>query len=209
MFEDRSDAGRELAKTLEKYRTTDSVVLALPRGGVITGYEVAHKLKLPLDIVTVRKIGHPENPEYAIGAVDEHGMTLWNESEVGTLDPAWLEEEARKQEVEALRRAKLYRGHRNPRAVKDKTVILIDDGIATCLTMRLAVRVVKAQTPKQVIVAVPVAPPESVRVLKEEGASNVIVLEPPEEYMGAVGAHYIQFEQTEDEEVIRLLRSVK
>lgn len=208
MFKDRNYAGRQLAKKLEKYRATDAVVLALPRGGVVTGYEVARKLKLPLDIVTVRKIGHPENSEYAIGAVDEHGMTLWNEPEISELDLTWLGEETQKQRVEALRRAKLYRGRRKPRALKDKIAILVDDGIATSLTMRLAVRVVKAQKPKQVIVAVPVAPPESVNALKKEGADNVIVLEPPERYLGAVGAHYTRFEQVEDDEVIRLLRLV-
>ena len=208
MFKNRNDAGRQLAKKLEKYRLSDSVVLALPRGGVVTGYEVARELKLPIDIVAVRKIGHPENPEYAIGAVDEYGMTLWNDPEIMEFDRAWLKEEVRKQQAEALRRAQLYRGRRKPCALRDKTVILADDGIATGLTMRLAVRVVKAQKPKQVVVAVPVAPLESVRVLKEEGV-NVVVLEPPEGYLGAVGAHYVQFEQTEDDEVTRLLRSVK
>src|SRR3989344_1000083 len=104
MFKNRNDAGRQLAKKLEKYRATDSVVLALPRGGVVTGYEIARELKLPLDIVAVRKIGHPENPEYAIGAVDEYGMTLWYDSEIVAIDLTWLEEEARRQQVEALDR---------------------------------------------------------------------------------------------------------
>ncbi len=207
MFTDREDAGRQLAKKLERYRGGNGIVLALPRGGVVTGYEVAEALKLPLDIIAVRKIGHPSSPEYAIGAVDEKGTMILNEAETAALDQGWLSEEIGRQKKEAERRSTVYREKRMPADLAGKTAIVVDDGIATGLTMRLAVRSVKAQKPETIIVAVPVAPPESLRALKEEGADDVIVLEPPEEFMGAVGAHYARFEQVEDEEVIRLLQS--
>ena len=207
MFKDRTEAGQELAKKLEQYRSKDSVVLALPRGGVVVGYEVAKQLKLPLDIITTRKIGHPSSSEYAIGAVDESGMNILNEKETIALNKQWLQEEITKQREEAKRRSILYRKGKKPFDLAGKVVIIVDDGIATGFTMRLAVRVAKKQQPKKVIVAVPVAPPESIHELKEEGADEVIVLEKPEEFMGAVGAHYRAFEQVSDEEVIRLLHS--
>ena len=208
MFTDRADAGRQLAKKLERYRGKEAVVLALPRGGVVTGHEIAEALKLPLDIIVVRKIGHPSSPEYAIGAVDEKGTTILNETETAALDQAWLREEIGRQRKEAQRRSTVYREKRMPRGLAGKIAIVVDDGIATGLTMRLAVRSVKAQKPEQIIVAVPVAPMESLRALKEEGAGDVIVLEPPEGFLGAVGAHYDRFEQVPDEEVIRLLQSM-
>lgn len=207
MFTDREDAGRQLAKKLEQYRGKEAVVLALPRGGVVTGYEIAEALKLPLDIIAVRKIGHPSSPEYAIGAVDEKGITILNETETTALDQVWLREEIGRQRKEAQRRSTVYRQKRIPMSLAGKTAIIVDDGIATGLTMRLAVRSLKAQKPEKIIVAVPVAPSESLRVLKNEGVDEIIVLEPPAEFMGAVGAHYVRFAQVEDEEVIRLLQS--
>jgi len=207
MFTDREDAGRQLAKKLERYRGGNGIVLALPRGGVPVGYEVARALKLPLDIIAVRKIGHPSSPEYAIGAVDEKGTTILNETETAALDQGFLSEEIERQKKEAERRSTVYREKRMPVDLAEKIAIIVDDGIATGLTMRLAVRSVKAQKPKKIIVAVPVAPSESLRLLKEEGVEDILVLEPPEEFMGAVGAHYARFEQVKDEEVIRLLQS--
>ncbi len=209
MFKDRHDAGRQLAKRLEHYRGTHAVVLALPRGGVILGYEVAKALGAPLDILVPRKIGHPLHPEYAIGAVDEKGTRILSEMEAATLDPKWLEAETERQQKEAKRRVSTYRGTKAGATIKGKIVILIDDGIATGLTMRLAVRSVKAQTPQKIIVAVPVAPSESIAELKAEGADAVIVLEPPQRFAGAVGAHYLHFDQVEDEEVILLLQSLR
>ena len=206
MFTDRAEAGKLLAKKLSTYAGKDAVVLALPRGGVVTGREVARALSLPLDIVAVRKVGHPESPEYAVGAVDEHGTTIMNEAEVHTIDTQRLAEETRRQQQEALRRSTLYRGGRAPVSVEGKIVIIVDDGIATGLTMRLAVRCVKTRHPSRIVVAVPVAPQDAIRALKAEGADEVVALEPPEEFMGAIGAHYGQFEQVEDTEVIRLLR---
>ncbi len=209
MFIDRHDAGKKLASRLESYRAKAAVVLALPRGGVVTGYEIASALKLPLDMIAIRKIGHPDSPEFAIGAVDDEGTSIVDESGTAAVDPLWLRTETARQRKEAQRRNTLYREGRAPLDIEGKIVLIVDDGIATGLTMRLAVRVVKKQKPRKIIVAVPVAPPESLEMLRAEGADEVIVLEPPEEFLGAVGAHYVHFDQVEDEEVIRLLKEIK
>jgi len=205
MFADRKDAGEQLARKLAQYRGEDAVVLALPRGGVVPGREIAKALGLPLDIIVVRKVGHPGNPEYALCAVDEKGMLLCNEDEAAAVDKAWLAEETERQKCEAMRRVALYRGGRAAVKIAGKTAVIVDDGIATGLSIRLAVRAVKQARPKKIVVAVPVAPPESVRELMKEGADEVLVLVSPEEFLGAVGAHYARFDQVEDDEVIRLL----
>ena len=206
MFQDREDAGQQLAKRLAHYRGTDAVVLALPRGGVVIGYEIVRALRLPLDIVVTRKIGHPDNPEYALCAVDEKGTLLCDEAERESVGKEWLKKEVERQRKEAERRVRAYRGKEEPAEIKGKTAIIVDDGIATGLTMRLAVRAVKAEMPKRVVVAVPVAPRDIVQKLTRE-VDELIVLLPPEEFAGAVGAHYREFEQVEDDTVIRLLRS--
>ncbi|MFA5998171.1 MAG: phosphoribosyltransferase family protein [Candidatus Paceibacterota bacterium] len=206
MFKDRKDAGKQLARKLAVYAGKSTVVLALPRGGVVTGYEISRALKAPFDIIAVRKVGHPSNPEYAVGAVDENGASLFNKEEAATIDAKLLRQETAKELTEARRRSVVYRGGRASLDLVGKIVLLVDDGIATGLTMRLAVRSVKAQEPEKVIVAAPVAPLEAIQYLKKEGADDVITLEPPEAFNGAVGAHYEQFEQVEDAEVVRLLR---
>ncbi len=205
MFKDRKDAGVQLAERLAQYRAGDAVVLALPRGGVVTGYEVARALKLPLDIVVVRKVGHPFSPEYAICATDEKGTLLCNEREAASVDQAWLEAEIERQKQEALRRIAAYRGKREPEPLAGKTAIIVDDGVATGLTMRLAIAAVKVQNPARVVVAVPVASAEAVRDIMQ-AADQLVLLESPENFLSAVGAHYEEFEQIEDDEVIRLLK---
>ena len=204
MFRDRNDAGRQLAEKLAKYRGQNAAVLALPRGGVVTGREIAQALGLPLDIAVVRKIGHPLSPEYAIGAVDDSGAIILNDAETESVSQAWLSDEIEREKKEAERRVKAYRGGRKPIPISGKTALIVDDGIATGLSMRLVVRSLRAQNPARIVVAVPVASAEAVRGLRKE-ADEVITLEPPEEFLGAVGAHYIEFEQVEDAEVIRLL----
>ena len=204
MFRDRNDAGRQLAEKLAKYRGQNAVVLALPRGGVVTGREIAQALGLPLDIAVVRKIGHPLSPEYAIGAVDDSGAIILNDAETESVSQAWLADEIEREKKEAERRVKAYRGGRKPIPISGKTALIVDDGIATGLTMRLVARPLRAQNPARIVVAVPVASAEAVESLRKE-ADEVITLEPAEEFLGAVGAHYIEFEQVEDAEVIRLL----
>lgn len=206
MFTDRKDAGQKLAEKLLRYRGKDAVVLALPRGGVVVGYEIAKALKLPLDIMVTRKIGHPNNPEYAIGAVDENGALLLNEAECRLIEKEWLKNEVEKQKNEASRRIRVYRGGREPSEIKGKTAIITDDGIATGLSMRLAIKVVKEGKPERIIVAVPVAPYEITNELKNN-VDELIVLLPPKEFGGAVGAHYKSFEQVPDAEVVRLLEA--
>lgn len=205
MFSDRKEAGTILARQLETLAGKDTVVLALPRGGVVLGAEVAEHLGAPLDIIAPRKIGHPLHPEYAIGAVDEKGTRILNEREAASVDQKWLEEETKRQQEEAERRVKTYRGKKKPLELKGKTVILVDDGIATGLTMQLAVRRAVAEGASRIIITVPVAPRDSLDMLAQESA-EILVLEPPENFLGAVGAHYQHFEQISDEEVIGLLR---
>src|SRR3989338_10258681 len=165
MFRDRKDAGQKLARKLSRYSGGNAVVLALPRGGVVPGYEIAEALGVPLDIVVVRKVGHPDNPEYALCAVDETGMRLCNEGEAAAIDQTWLAEEIVRQVREAKRRVAVYRGGRKPLPIAGKAALIVDDGIATGLSMRLAVRSVRAQGAKRIVAAVPVAPPEAVRNL--------------------------------------------
>lgn len=205
MFIDREDAGRRLAEKLSSYRGKDAVILALPRGGVVIGYEVARALNLPLDIVVVRKIGHPANPEYAICAVDEKGSFLCNEAEIKSVDQSWLKEEILRQKNEALRRIEVYRGGRNSEEIGGKIIILVDDGIATGLTIRAAIKSIRKQNPKELVVAVPVVPHDTVIELRKE-ADMVIVLDDDPSYLGAVGAYYNYFPQVSDEEVIELLK---
>lgn len=205
MFADRQEAGKRLAEKLLQYRGSKAVVLALPRGGVVLGAEIAQKLALPLDIVVARKVGPPGNPEYAICAVDEKGTRLCNEVEAKKVDKKWLKEETERQQQEAARRVKKYRGSRAPATLAGKIAIIVDDGIATGLTMRLAAAAVEKQKPQKIIVAVPVAPLDATRELRKE--AEVVALLPPEEFMGAVGAHYEYFPQVEDDEVIRLLKT--
>lgn len=207
MFANRTEAGKKLAQKLEYLRGKDAIVIALPRGGVVVGYEIARLLSLPLDILAIRKIGHPENSEYAIGAIDENGIRIMNESEIAHINQKWLAEESDRQTREAKRRSSLYRRKNNRLSLKDKIVILVDDGIATGFTMRLAVKSVKNEHPQKMVVAVPVAPPESLHDLRQEGADEVVVIQNPEEFMGAIGAHYQDFEQVEDDEVIKLLEN--
>ena len=205
MFDDRRDAGKKLAEKLTHLRKADAVVLALPRGGVEIGAEIAHALSLPLDIIVTRKVGYPGHPEYAIGAVDEKGTVILNELEADALDRAWLAEEVERQKKEAARRLTRYRGNRPSTSLAKKIALIVDDGIATGLTMRLAVRIAREGGARKIIVGVPVAPESATAMLKKEGADEVIVLLPPEEFLGAVGAHYIDFPQLTDEEVVRFL----
>lgn len=204
-FKDRRDAGKKLAKALERYREEDPVVYALPRGGVVLGAEVAHALHAPLDLIITRKIGHPSEPEYAIGAVTEAGDLLCNVAETEMLDPEWLKLAVERERTEALRRKKVYLSDRPHVSAKRKTVIVVDDGAATGLTLRVAVMMLKKEHPKKVIIAVPVAPSDVVTTLQQE-TDAVVTLFAEEAYLGAVGAYYEHFSQVSDEEVIALLK---
>jgi predicted phosphoribosyltransferase len=179
------------------------VVFALPRGGVILGFEVARELRLPLDLIVVRKIGHPASPEYAIGAVTEEGDMVLNPEETRMLDPEWIAEAARAEFREARRRRALFLGGRSPIPVTGKTAIVVDDGLATGFTMEAAVRQLRKRHPGKVIVAVPVAAAETVLRFRSK-ADDVVSLHTPEEF-AAVGAFYQNFDQVSDDEVVALL----
>ncbi len=206
VFSDRVDAGKRLADKLSQYRSRDVVVLAIPRGGVVVGFEVAGDLGAPLSVIIPRKIGAPGNPELAVGAVTEEGDTYIDPVIVKSLGvtQSYIDE-VKQQEVEEIkRRMKTYLGDRQRPEIKGKTVILVDDGIATGATMKAAIRTVRRHDPAEVIVAVPVAPPETVESLKEL-ADSVVCLETPS-FFYAIGQFYQEFDQVGDAEVIRLLR---
>ncbi len=202
-FKDRDEAGRLLAHKLASYKDQDIVVYALPRGGVVLGAEVAKALKAPLGVIIPRKIGHAFNPEYAIGAVTEAGHTVWNEAERDLADPAWLAAEVSRQQQEAARRHQLYKTPQLDPA--SKTAIIVDDGIATGLTMRAAIQGLASQQPKHIVVAVPVIPKNTAELLKTMDA-KVIALEVTDDFLGAVAGYYQDFPQVEDKEVIQLLQ---
>lgn len=204
LFRDRVDAGRQLAEKLGEFRDTDAVVLALPRGGVVLGAQVVKALHVPLDIIISRKIGHPLSPEYAIGAVSESGELVCNEIERASVDAVWFQKALLRERAEARRRRETYQRGRPTIPLEGKIAILVDDGIATGLTMRAAIREVLAQHPREVIVAIPVMPSDTASVLRRE-ADRIIAVEIPQVFQGAVGAYYQDFRAVEDEDVIRLL----
>lgn len=207
-FTDRSEAGQRLAAVLDKYKGQDGVVYALPRGGVVLGVEVAAALAMPLDLIIPRKIGHPWNPEYAICAVAEEGDLVCNDREVAQVDPDWLHRQVARERQEARRRREHYLGCREPLPVAGKIAILVDDGIATGLTMQAAIRDVRRRQPGQVVVAVPVVPKDTAGALGRE-VDAVAAVEVAEHYRGAVGAYYVDFPQLADAEVVELLGRVR
>lgn len=208
VYRNRQDAGRKLAERLRRFKNKDAVVLSLPRGGIVLGAEIAKELKLPLGLILVRKIGHPNYPEYAIGAVVEDEPPVYNQIEVAQIDHQWLKEaENAARELIAKRRDFYYDGDVVPPEIAGRTVIIVDDGIATGLSMQAAVLSMKNRHAKQIIVAVPVSSVESMEMLKKMDV-EMLVLDNPHEFRGAVGAHYRQFEQVEDEQVRKILGEV-
>lgn len=203
MFKNRIEAGQKLALALEKYRKDpDAVVLGLPRGGVVVAAEVANALQLPLDIVVPRKIGSPQNPELAIGAIAGDQILL-NEPLIQYLgvSRAYIQEEAARQKIEAERRVRTYRGPALP--LKGKKAILVDDGIATGATMRVSIAYIRRLGAVWICAAAPVASPDTLEIIRKE-ADEAVCLISPDSFM-AVGQFYQSFDQTTDEEVIRLL----
>lgn len=204
-FMDRTDAGKRMADALLRYRDQEVVVYGLTRGGVVPAAEIAKALRAPLDILIPRKIGHPYNPEYAIGAVAEDGHLVLDDLACEGIDPAWLERQIGRERAEARRRRELYLQERPPVPVQGKTAIVVDDGVATGLTLRLAIQEVKHRQPKRIVVAVPVAPRDTAARIRAE-VDELVALHIPERFLGAVGAYYDEFWPVEDAEVIRLLQ---
>jgi putative phosphoribosyl transferase len=205
MFRDRTDAGKRLAAALMQFRGEPVVVFALPRGGVVLGVEIARCLQAPLDLIVVRKIGHPESPEYAIGAVTEDGDVVLNREETETLDPAWIGAAVEVELHEARRRRSAFLCDRPAISARGKTAIIVDDGLATGLTMEAGIHQVRKQHPLKVIVAVPVGAAETVKRIRSE-VDEIVVLHAPVVF-GAVGAFYADFDQLSDAEVIALVKS--
>ncbi len=206
-FRNRNEAGRELAKALASYKHQHPVVMALPRGGVPVAAEVATALDAPLDLILVRKIGAPFQPELAMGAVVDGRQPLVVRNEtviklggISDEDFAEVRDQAR---VEIERRRKLYLGDRLHPDLAGRTVIIIDDGVATGATTRAALRAIRARKPRKLILAVPVAPTPSLTELRED-ADEVVCLEDYEDF-GAIGYYYEDFRQVSDTEVIDLL----
>jgi predicted phosphoribosyltransferase len=204
IFADRIDAGERLAKGLAHLAGSDCVVLAIPRGGVIVGEVIARELGAPLDVVVPRKIGAPGNPELAIGAVAP-GIRVLDPRMVGALGVTdrYLEREIAEQEAEIERRQRAYRGGRPPQPVEGRVAIVVDDGVATGSTAVAALRWARARGAERVVLAVPVAPPQSLERLRAE-ADEVVVLETPQPFL-AVGEWYRDFDQTTDEQVVEAL----
>ncbi len=206
-FADRRSAGRELADGLRPYaHREDVIVLALPRGGVPVAYEVAKRLGTPMDVLVVRKLGTPGHEELAMGAIASGGVVIREEGVLRMVgvSEAELTAAALRENVELQRRERAYRGERAAPDLDGKTVILVDDGLATGATMRAAVASVRAQNPKAIVVAVPVAQDSVVADLETSVNDVVTVLRPTR--LVAVGLWYDDFAQTEDEEVRELLR---
>lgn len=206
LFKDRKDAGSQLAKSLQGYKANpEGLVLGLARGGVVVAAEVAKELQLPLDVVIPRKIGAPGNPELGIGAIMEDGESYFNDRLALLVGASqdYIKKEVAKEKIEAKRRIMLYRRTTAPLAVEGKTVILVDDGIATGATMLAVVRSMRASNAAEIVVAVPVTSQDAYTLIKPE-VDQFIYLYAPRSF-GAVGNFYDYFDQTSDNEVINVL----
>ena len=210
MFQDRKEAGRKLADKLAKYTDEkDIIVLALPRGGVAIGAEIAKKIGASLDVIITRKIHFPGEPEVAIGAIAENGKVALNDQIVKryNIPQSYLDEEICRQKAEIERRLIAYRDGKKLAFIKDKIIILVDDGVATGFTIIAAINALKDEGIKKLIVAVPVSPQDTFLKLKSL-VDKIICLETPEVFL-AIGNFYYDFEQLTDEEVMQLIQNDK
>jgi putative phosphoribosyl transferase len=206
LFQDRREAGKALAGELGSYKETpNTIVLGIPRGGVVVGHEIAKALGAPLDVYITRKIGAPHNPELAIGAVASDGTLLIDHQLVRRLGVSqeYVEAESERQKKEIHRRMAEYRGARPSPQLAGKIVILADDGVATGATTLATIKAIKSQSPAKLILAIPVGPRDSIESLRQE-VDELVCLHAPEIFW-AVGAFYNVFDQTSDEEVKALL----
>lgn len=205
MIKNREEAAIRLAALLKKYKDENPVVLAIPRGGVPIGYAVAKELKAPLDIALSKKIGHPFHKEYAIGSVSMEESIIDND--IVDVSEEYLQSEIKKIKESLKEKYKLFKGEEEPVSLKNKIVIITDDGIATGNTMMATVLMVKKQNPHKIILAIPVASEQAVEMLKQEVDEIITLLIPP--IFFSVGQFYENFEQTNDETVIKLLQMAR
>lgn len=206
MFRNRKEAGEMLAKLLKDYKGKEVVVLAIPRGGALVANVIRTELKCEWDLIIPRKIGAPFNKEIAIGAVTQDGTLLLDEEMILYLkvDKSYIEEEKREQIEEIERRMRLYKGSKEPVQLKNKTVILVDDGIATGFTIKAAIKSIQNAEVSEIVIAVPVAPSDVLEDLLER-VNRVACLESPYPFY-AVGMYYEDFHQTSDEEIVDLFK---
>lgn len=206
MFEDRVEAGRMLTQLLMRYKNDDSIIFTLPRGGVVVGYEIAKEMDIPLDVLISRKIGAPSNPEFGIGAVSEGNVVLLNDQVIKSLDISKdkLEELIDIEREEVKRRIKLYRNNRPVIPTYLKTVILVDDGLATGVTAEAAIESIKKLKPKQIIFASPICSYQTSKILAKEVDSVVCIMTPHD--LEAIGNYYRNFSQVSEEEVLEIIK---
>lgn len=209
LFLDRMDAGEKLTDSLYKFKDEYVIVLAVPRGGLEIAYDTIKKFGLKWDLIIPRKIGAPHNKEFAIGAVSVDGSYFLNNDYVQMfgISQDYIENEVLEQIKEIKRRMKEYRGVDTFPEVKDKTVIIIDDGIATGFTILAVIKAVKKQGAKKIILAIPVGPRETIEEFKEL-VDEVICLYIPDEFY-AVGSYYVNFEQVTDEQVFKIIKELR
>ena len=205
MFKDRYEAGKRLADALTTYKNRkDTIILAIPRGALQVGEILHERLGLPLDIIITKKIPHPMNDEFAIGAVGPGGACFLNDPSAIGVPMGYVERKIDEISKSIDERYKTYRGRKPIPNLDGKIVIIVDDGIATGSTMRIAMRMIRMQNPERIVVAAPVGPPEVVDMLKTE-ADEIVCLETPFPFF-AIGQFYESFPQVEDEEAIAILR---
>lgn len=202
MFLNRHDAGRKLAKALSHYKTKNPIVLAIPRGGVVVGYEVASALDCEFSVIIARKLGYLRHPEAAFGAVAEDGSLVLQPSSTKKLNKMEIETVLKIEEEEIVRRKKAYRGNKELPSLANRVVILVDDGIATGSTLMAAIEMCQKQNPKKLVVAAPVSSDGIKRKLSQK-VDDVVILETPYDFR-AVSQVYETFEQVSDKEVYKL-----
>ena len=202
-FIDRTDAAMQLADKLEKYKNEDGVILAVPRGGVPIGYYISKHLNFALDLLMTKKLGHPLHEEYAIGAVGIEDSIM---EDITGIPPEYIEQATKRIRKQLLEKYKTFMGNREPADIRNKIVIVIDDGIATGRTIMATIKMLRSKQPKKLVVAVPVASPQAAELIKQE-VDEFICLYTPSPFFG-VGRLYADFSQTTDEEVITLLKEL-
>lgn len=200
LFRDRTDAGKRLATAIESLSKKDLVVLALPRGGLPLGVLIAQQRDAPFGMILAKKIGHPTNSEYAIGAVAEGGAPILGEGYVERLHASWVKEEVPRIQKEMAHKRTLYGEYLKNECLKGQDILIVDDGIATGLTMFAAIQAVSEQEPNSIQVAVPVVPEATYEQLKQK-VEDIYVLEAPAHFLGGIGAYYENFPQLTDEQV--------
>lgn len=209
-FKDRSEAGQRLAEKLTKYlRRKDAIVLALPRGGILIGAEIAKTLKIALDVIITRKIGAPGNPEFAIGALSENGEVVFSDTTLTAygINNAYIKKKIEQEKEEIKNRIALYRNGKPLPSLKNKVVILVDDGIATGFTMQIAIQAVAKENPKKIVVAVPAAPISATNEFLKLVTDFVCLDRPPD--FSAVGQFYENFEIPKTEKLQELLKTYR